>query len=234
MKQINVAVVGAAGKMGKEILEVLKGSKEFTPYLAIARKGKVDGYNKSAPINQADFSRVDVIIDFSSPEILPQVLEVAMKTKTPLVCGTTGITDIHKKNLETTSKKIPILWAPNMSLGVAILRKALVALQSADGFDIQVEEIHHKHKKDRPSGTAKIIQADLEKITEKKLPAPLVVRGGGVFGIHKIYAHSADEALCFEHQALNRRVFAAGAVRAARWIIKKKPGLFTIEDVIHV
>jgi 4-hydroxy-tetrahydrodipicolinate reductase len=119
-----------------------------------------------------------------------------------------------------------------MSLGVAVLKKAIRLFTHLDDFDFQIEEFHHNKKKDRPSGTAIALQEELQKtIPKKKLPEPLVVRAGGIFGIHKVYAVSDEEMLCFEHQALNRRVFAKGAVRAGLWLSKQRPGSYELEDI---
>jgi 4-hydroxy-tetrahydrodipicolinate reductase len=106
-------------------------------------------------------------------------------------------------------------------------------LRRLEGFDLQVEEVHHIHKKDRPSGTALRIQAEIENAVGRKLPEPVAIRGGGVFGIHRIFAMSADETLTLEHSALNRLVFARGALRAAHWLVLRSPGLYTIENVIE-
>jgi 4-hydroxy-tetrahydrodipicolinate reductase len=119
-----------------------------------------------------------------------------------------------------------------MSLGVAALAKAIQSLETLKNFDFQVEEFHHSKKKDSPSGTAIFLQSKLEKTVGKKCPHPLSIRGGGIFGVHKIYAMSENEVLCFEHTALNRKLFADGAVTAAIWISSQKKGLYDIQDLI--
>ena len=120
-----------------------------------------------------------------------------------------------------------------MSLGVAVLNQALELCSQLEGFDFQIEEFHHKRKKDNPSGTAITLQENLEKATERKLPPPIGMRGGGLFGIHKVWAFSEEEALLFEHQALNRAVFARGALKAARWLSQQEPGLYGMKDVLQ-
>ncbi|WP_374029484.1 4-hydroxy-tetrahydrodipicolinate reductase [Bdellovibrio bacteriovorus] len=125
-----------------------------------------------------------------------------------------------------------MLWSSNMSLGVAVLNEALKSLSAISHFDFQIEELHHNKKKDKPSGTAITLQENLEKAVGRELPEALAIRGGGIFGVHKIYAMSDEEVLTFEHTALNRTVFAKGAVQAAEWLVKQKPGLYQIRDVL--
>ena len=156
-----------------------------------------------------------------------------MDNEIPFVSGTTGLSRTDHLLLTKASKKIPALWAPNMSLGVAALERAIEALKSLSHFDFQIEETHHIHKKDSPSGTALRLQKTLEKTVGRKLPDPLAIRGGGVFGIHQVHALGSNETLIFEHRALNRKVFAEGALFAAAWLSHKKKGLYTIQDVLE-
>ena len=118
--------------------------------------------------------------------------------------------------LTKAAESCPVLWSANMSLGVnfvAELIKSLSVLE--EDFDFQIEETHHRHKVDKPSGTAILLQESLQAKLKKTLPEPLSVRGGGVFGIHKLMAMSEEETITIEHVALNRKVFAKGAVKAA-------------------
>lgn len=224
MKKLKVGLVGAGGRMGKEISQVIEQSPSCELFYPLHRDEKVD--DKKA-------AKVDVWIDFSSPEAFASVLKMAAKHKTPVVCGTTGFTAKEKSLLAKYSKELPLLWSSNMSLGVAVLNEALKSLAAISHFDYQIEEIHHNRKKDKPSGTAITLQENLEKAVGKKLPEPLAIRGGGVFGVHKIFAMSDEEVLTFEHSALNRTVFAKGAVMAAQWLAgQKKAGLYQIRDVL--
>lgn len=223
MKKIKIGLVGAAGRMGKEIVQVVEAHPRLELFYPYSRKDKWDAKKAAA---------VDVWIDFSSPEALKDVLKRAAENKTPVVCGTTGFSKKEKDLLEQYGKKIPVLWSSNMSLGVAVLNEALKSLAAISHFDFQIEEIHHNRKKDKPSGTAITLQENLEKAVKKKLPEALAIRGGGVFGVHKIFAMSDEEVLTFEHSALNRTVFAKGAVQAAEWLTKQKPGLYQIRDVL--
>ncbi|KYG60786.1 dihydrodipicolinate reductase [Bdellovibrio bacteriovorus] len=223
MKKIKVGVIGPAGRMGKEIVGVIDSNPRCELFYPLNRDDKFD-------VKKA--KQVDVWIDFSSPEALKDVLKRAAENKTPVVCGTTGFSKKEKDLLTQYAKKIPVLWSSNMSLGVAVLNEALKNLSAISHFDFQIEEIHHNRKKDKPSGTAITLQENLEKAVGKKLPEALAIRGGGVFGVHKVYSMSDEEVLVFEHSALNRTVFAKGAVMAAEWLVKQKPGLYQIRDVL--
>ncbi|MFM6926861.1 MAG: 4-hydroxy-tetrahydrodipicolinate reductase [Bdellovibrio sp.] len=224
MKKLKVGLVGGNGRMGQEISAVVATNPNLDLFYSLGRNTKVDA---------KVISKVDVWIDFSSPQALGDLLKLAAKHKTPVVCGTTGFTTKEKNLLTKYSKDIPILWSSNMSLGVAVLNEALKSLAAISHFDFQIEELHHSRKKDKPSGTAITLQENLEKAVGKKCPEPLAIRGGGIFGIHKVYSMSDEEVLTFEHTALNRTVFAKGAVQAAEWLAKqKKPGLYQIRDVL--
>jgi 4-hydroxy-tetrahydrodipicolinate reductase len=232
-KKIRVGVVGSQGRMGAEITLLLIKDKRFVPALAVVKKGKDDAYLKSVTKLTPELSKqIDVLIDFSLPENFEAVLSFAEKTGTPIVSGTTGITPQQKKQLATTGRKAAVLWSPNMSLGISILRAAMQALSDAKGFDFQVEEFHHNQKKDNPGGTALALHDHLNAITGKKNPPPIGIRGGGIYGVHKIYAMAQEEVLCFEHQVLSRTVFARGAVEAAFWLSGKDPGLYHMQDLV--
>lgn len=222
MKMINVGLLGISGRMGQEIAEVLK----TTPGVKLTYSPL-----RGEKWNTQKASEVQVWIDFSSPEALQELLK-KVKDK-PIVSGTTGLSESEHKILKKQSAKQPILWASNMSLGVAVLNEALHAFKAISHFDFQIEEFHHNKKKDNPSGTAITLQENLKKAVQKKLPEPIGIRGGGIFGIHKIHAMSDEEVVTFEHTALNRRVFAKGAVMAATWLVKKSPGYYQIRDVLY-
>lgn len=232
-QQVKVGVVGASGRMGTEIQKQILLNKNLNLFLGIDYNSANQGFK----FFQKDFSgkqisEVDVWIDFSLPELTKKLLPIARKNRTPVISGTTGLDRKLQQELKAAAKDIPVLWSSNMSMGIAVLKKAMESFSALQDFDFQIEEIHHKRKKDRPSGTAITLQEQMEKVVNMKCPDPLVIRGGGVFGIHKVFAISEDEIITFEHQAMNRSVFAAGAVRCAGWIVNKKPSFYTIEDVL--
>lgn len=237
---IRLALIGASGRMGKEISEILsvnKGLNYLAVYAVARKKTESNVFQKTVDkielINPAD---VDVVVDFSLPEAFDEVLKFCVANKVPLVSGTTGISQTQIENAKKAGEKIPLLWSSNMSLGVLALKKAMESLALLNGFDFQIEEFHHKHKIDRPSGTAISLQKTLEKIiksdSRKKIPEPVSIRGGGIYGIHKVWSMSDEEVLCFEHQALNRKVFARGALWAASSLYQKKAGFYSMEDLI--
>jgi 4-hydroxy-tetrahydrodipicolinate reductase len=183
-----------------------------------------------------DPSKTDVVIDFSLPELTDEVIGWCEKNSKPLVCGVTGLVERAHLHFLEASKRIPILWAPNMSLGVAVVARMLSNFSQLEDFEFQIEELHHKRKKDRPSGTALFLQErlqeSLKKAVERPLPDPLSIRGGGIFGIHRVWAMGEEEMITIEHTAMNRRVFARGALRAAQWIQGKAPGLYRMDDML--
>ncbi|MGZ3743450.1 MAG: 4-hydroxy-tetrahydrodipicolinate reductase [Pseudobdellovibrionaceae bacterium] len=233
-KKLKIGLVGANGRMGQEITAILKTKNEFELHLAICRSAALGefAYTRTTP-DCAEAKEVEIWIDFSSPELLAKLISVATKNKTPLVSGTTGLTKADEIALKKAAKIIPILWASNMSLGIAVITEALEVLSRIRQFDFQIEEFHHNRKKDKPSGTAKSLQEKLEKAVGRKLPAPLSIRGGGIFGVHKVHAMSEEEHIIFEHMALNRAVFARGAVEAAQWLGSKKKGFYSMRDVLY-
>ena len=223
MKKIKIGLFGATGRMGKEISKIISESTDLDLFLSL---------NTQTACDPKQAAQVDVWIDFSTPEALSKNLKIATENKTPFVCGTTGFSRQEEELLSAASKTIPVLWSSNMSIGVAVLNEALKVFSSLKEFDFQIEEFHHINKKDKPSGTAITLQKNLEAAVGRTLPEPLSVRGGGIFGVHKIFAMSPEEIITFEHTALNRSVFARGALQVARWIGDKKPGFYSMKDCL--
>jgi len=224
MKKLKVAIFGSSGRMGQEVLSLVKESEDMIVAAELNRSHKVDKKTLQA---------ADVLIDFSVAPAFSKALQIAVEHKLPFVSGTTGLSSADQKRLSEASKLIPILWAPNMSLGVATLTKALEVFAALSHFDFQIEETHHRHKKDKPSGTALHLQKKMESVLKRKLPEPLALRGGGVFGLHQVHAMGDNETLIFEHRALNRKLFADGALQAARWLVKQKKGVFELTDILN-
>lgn len=235
MKKLKICLVGANGRMGQEIAKLLAESKTLSAAIAIVRKGRAPGFKRSfTDISEVKAGEVDIVIDFSSPKLMQKSLKFCVAHKVPLVCGITGLASADTRALILAAKKTAILYAPNMSLGVAILKASLALLSELKGFDFQIIESHHRYKKDSPSGTAKDLQHELEIVTGRSWPAPLALRVGGVVGEHEVIAASADEIIRFKHEALDRRVFASGALRAAEYISRQKKGMFKMEDVLQL
>jgi 4-hydroxy-tetrahydrodipicolinate reductase len=228
---INVGVVGAGGRVGGELLALISKSEEFSPTYGIGYQA--EGFqNNVESFQKVTKGSVDIFIDFSSPALFELALQYCLEHKIPLVSGTTGLLPAHHEQIKKAGEQIPVLWAPNMSLGVAVLKNALKVFKATRHFDFQVEEWHHRHKKDSPSGTALFLQSELERVIEKACPPAMVMRAGGIYGVHKIYAASEEEIIQFEHTAINRTVFARGALVAAHWLLRQKKGSYTMDDVI--
>lgn len=232
MKPLKIGVVGAAGKMGKEVFQAIKDAQHI-PFVGMYNSKKPEGFVHALSDWQAkETLEVDFWIDFSLPEAFDSALKAMVKTKKPIVSGTTGISATQKELLNEAGKSVPVLWSSNMSVGVALMNKLLSQFSAIKDFDFQIEELHHKHKKDAPSGTAKTLQENLELAVGKKIPPTLSVRGGGIFGVHKVWAMSEQEVITIEHQALNRKVFAEGALKAGLSLLSKGPGLYSMKDII--
>lgn len=224
-KNIKLLVVGSTGRMGQEILQLCGKEKGFTCLYGISSGGPA--------WSEVDPKRVDLVIDFSNPTAFEQALAWSVKNKRPFLSGTTGLKPAHFKKLKLAGRTIPVLWASNMSLGIATIRSLLPRLRGLSDWSFQLEEAHHRFKKDKPSGTALTLQGDLSGILGRKLPPIISVRGGATPGIHKITARSKEEVIVIEHTALNRTVFARGALVSARWLFdKKRPGLYELGQIL--
>lgn len=221
---LRLALAGAKGRMGGEITRLIDAEKGLSQITATV--GRAD-WNSLNP------ATIDVVIDFTLPDGLRAAVKWCETHRKPLVSGTTGLSAEDLALLQKASHTIPVLWAPNMSLGVAWLRGALEHLGGLADYDMQIEESHHRHKKDAPSGTAKWLQQAAEGAVGRELPPPLAIRGGGIFGVHRVHVMGEEETLVLEHTALNRAVFARGALRAAHWLRAKPAGNYQIMDVLH-
>ena len=230
--RVRLAVVGASGRMGQEIARLAVQLKLFDLATGVARSS-APGFKRSTPaLDEAAANEADVVIDFSLPEATAGVAAWCADRGKPLVSGVTGLAPAEREALKKASERAAVLWSPNMSLGVAVMAEMLKAWERLEGFDFQIEELHHAKKKDRPSGTALFLQEKLESAIGRSAPAPLAIRGGGIFGVHKAWAMGEEETISVEHVAMNRRVFARGALAAAKWIVGKPAGLYAMADVL--
>lgn len=195
----------------------------------------------------------DVLVDFSAPDALEANLETAVERGKPIVIGTTGLTDLHQAMIEAAARKIPVLQAANMSLGVNLLAHLVrqTADRLGDDWDIEIVEMHHRHKVDAPSGTALLLGeaaaegrgVDLAKISDRArdgMAGPrksghigfAALRGGSVAGDHQVIFASDGERIEIGHRAESRMIFARGAVAAAIWIEDKPAGRYSMNDVL--
>ena len=261
-----IVMAGACGRMGQAILKLASQDKAFKITGGVEQKGHSDlgrdlgivlGFQKTGANLTCDMMQAakngDVIIDFTHPSSLDRHLDAAFKNKTGLVVGTTGLTEAHRRKLKVASKKIAIVQSPNMSVGVNLLFK-LTELASKildESYDMEITEIHHKLKKDAPSGTAVKLLEILAQTKKRNLRRDAIygregevgarklneigcfaLRGGDVVGEHHVFFFGAGERVELVHQATSRDAFAKGALVAAQFLAKKKRGLFTMQDVL--
>jgi 4-hydroxy-tetrahydrodipicolinate reductase len=220
---VRVLLIGAAGRMGKTVLDLAQSD----PNIEIAAQCDLGDSIESA------IKSCDVAIDFSQADSIDEICRAALHHGKSLVIGTTGHSQQQRKTIEKTAQSAPIVLASNFSVGVNVLlwltQKAAELLGS--DFNPEIVETHHKMKKDAPSGTAKTLAETLKAVRNSRIPIQSI-REGDVVGEHTIIFSGPGESLELTHRAANRGIFAGGALRAAKWIINKPPGLYTMQDVL--
>lgn len=267
MTAVRVAVAGACGRMGRLVLEQVLAADDVVLAGALDRPGSPElGADAGALVGRPIGVRIsadpavaladaEVVIDFSSPAATRDVLQAAAAQGVACVVGTTGFDAAGLSLLDATAARVPVVAAPNMSLGVQVLahllREALGLL--GDDFDIEVVEAHHREKRDAPSGTAlRLVQVaakarsrSMERdvkhgrrgASAKREPTEIgvhAVRGGDIVGDHTVILAGMGERIELTHRATSRAVFAAGALRAARWVVTQPPGRYSIGDVLEI
>ncbi|MDD5210944.1 MAG: 4-hydroxy-tetrahydrodipicolinate reductase [Sulfuricurvum sp.] len=254
---IRVGVFGAGGRVGKLIIDDLHHESEIS-LSAVYVRDELNFSIDPAVLVTNDMTTLlkgcDIVIDFSLPEATQQLLECAMANPKPIVIGTTGL-DAHQMNLlKMASESMPILYATNMSLGVALLNKLVhTAAKTLEGFDIEIVEQHHRHKKDAPSGTALTLahsaaagrNLDLDAVRvsgrdgnigerSRDEIAVMALRGGDIVGRHTVGFYNDGEFVELHHTATSRNTFSKGAIRAAKWLVGKGNGLYNIADCLEL
>ncbi|MBR8462360.1 4-hydroxy-tetrahydrodipicolinate reductase [Campylobacter sp. faydin G-24] len=251
---IRVGLHGASGKMGQMIAKCLKDSKDAV--LSVAYTIEPLGYELKGVIVTSElsdlFDNCDVVIDFTIKQGAINLINYARTNPKPLVIGTTGLGEEGLSLINSAANTMPILYATNMSLGVAVLnRLAALASKALREFDIEIVEQHHRHKKDAPSGTALTLAQHVAKARELNLKDVIVtsrdglvgersrdeiavfaVRGGDVVGRHTIGFYNDGEFIELNHTATSRATFAKGAIKAAVWVSKQQSGLYGIDDCL--
>ena len=256
MKKINLIITGCMGRMGQQLIKSTKSDRAIklvglTENILI--KKKIVGI-KPQLNNDNVFKKTDVIIDFTVPKCTFEVLKIASKLKKRVVIGTTGFTKAEEDKIKKISKKIPILKAGNMSLGINLLMylTEIASRALGDKYLSKVFEIHHKHKKDFPSGTALMLgkgiavgkNKDFYKLLGKKFFNKKIfpyskkinfnsIRKGEIIGEHEVKFSSGKEIITLNHEAFDRALYSEGAITAAKWLKSKKPGLYSMRDVLN-
>ena len=253
-----VAVVGAAGRMGREVVraaleddsfELAGGVVEPEAAELGADLGELCGWGKAGVVATEDPpDDAEALIEFTEPEATVQHLSYGR----PVVIGTTGLSDEQLARVEEASKGVPLVLAPNMSVGVNLVREVVRELSEklGAGYDVEIVEVHHRNKVDAPSGTALLLaraaaegrRRDLDEVAVygRAGQAPReegeigihALRGGAVVGEHRVVFYGLGEEVEVAHRALSRRTFAAGALRAARFVAGARPGFYSMRDVL--
>ncbi len=262
---VRVAVAGVSGRMGRALLEAVAADADCALHAAIDRPGSAFAGNDAgaawgAPTGVKVTDRADgvlsgahALIDFTRPEATFGYLDVCVRAGVPLVIGTTGFDEAGKARIAAAAEQIPVVFAPNMSVGVNLLMKLaeLAAQVLREGYDIEIIEAHHRHKIDAPSGTAlglgqavaRASGRDLgacavygrEGVTGERDPATIgfaTVRGGDIVGDHTLLFAGVGERVELTHKASSRATFAQGALRAAKWVQGRAPRLYDMRDVL--
>jgi len=256
MRKINLAVTGCMGRMGQQIIKSAKLNKNFK-LVALTESKKINKKINEIKLDintESTFKKVNLIIDFTIPKCTFQVLKIASKLKKRVVIGTTGFTKNEEKLIKKFSKKIPILKAGNMSLGINLLMYLTEIASSSLGknFLSKIFEVHHRHKKDYPSGTALMLGKGIalgknknfynllgkKYLNKKTFPYGNKInfnslRKGEIIGEHEVKFSSGKEIITLNHEAFDRTLYSEGALSAAKWLMTKKPGLYSMRDLMN-
>ncbi len=236
---MKVLIIGA-GRMGVTVREMV----ETDPAMEVA--GIISGDTKDELVETTPAA--DMAIDFSNKKMISLVEAYVVRTGTALVSGTTGFDEDDMARLRALGERVPVIHSANYSLGVAVLRRlAAQASQALEGFDIEIVETHHNQKVDAPSGTANLLLAAVDPESSYSVahgregfvgarPAREIgvhaLRGGTVAGLHEVHFFGPDEEVTLTHRASSRRIFAAGALAAAKKLVKKEPGFYTFDQLM--
>ncbi len=256
MSKIKIAITGCMGRMGQQLIKTVTKDKT-TKLVALTENRlinkKINGIKPELNTEKA-LGKANVIIDFTIPKCTFEVLKIATKLKKKVVIGTTGFTKKEEELIKKFSKKISILKAGNMSLGINLLMylTEITSASLGNNYLSKVFEVHHKHKKDHPSGTALMLgkgiatgkNKDFYKImgkkylNKKKFPYGEKInfnsiRKGEIIGEHEVTFSSGKEIITLNHEAFDRALYSEGAITAAKWLKSKKPGLYSMRSLLN-
>tara|TARA_B100000767_G_C19729629_1_gene521024 strand:- start:335 stop:1111 length:777 start_codon:yes stop_codon:yes gene_type:complete len=256
MKKIKLAITGCMGRMGQHLIKSTLKDKKFK-LVALTEnkivKNKLNGIQLDLNTGNT-LKNADLIVDFTVPKCTLEVLKIASKLKKKVVIGTTGFTKKEENLIKQYSKKIPILKAGNMSLGVNLLvyLTEIASRSLGNKFLSKINEVHHKYKKDYPSGTALMLGQGIASgkntkftvltgkkyLNRKSFPYGRKInfnslRKGEVIGEHEVKFSNGKEIIILNHESFDRNLYADGALTAAKWLINKKPGLYSMKNVLN-
>ena len=255
MKKINLAITGCLGRMGQQLIKSTNSNKNFRIVSLTENRiinKKISGIKPSLNTDNA-FKKANVIIDFTIPKCTFQILKIAVRKKKKVIIGTTGFTKKEENLIKSYAKKIPILKAGNMSLGVNLLMylTEIASKSLGNNFLSKIYEVHHKHKKDYPSGTALMLGKGISKgknknfysmigkkfLNKKSFPYGKKInfnsiRKGEIIGEHEVMFSSGKEIVTLNHESFDRALYSEGALAAAKWISNKKPGLYSMRNLL--
>ena len=256
MRKINLAITGCMGRMGQQLIKSANKNKIFK-IVSLTENKKVNKriFGIKPKLNSTHtFKDVDIIIDFTVPKCTLEILKIAKKQNKKVVIGTTGFTKKEENLIKKYSKKIPILKAGNMSLGVNLLIYLTEIASKSLGKDFlsKVYEVHHRHKKDYPSGTALMLGKGIalgkkkdfynfigkKYLNKKTFPYGNKInfnsiRKGEVIGEHEVTFSSGKEIITLNHESFDRALYSEGALTAAKWLLNKKPGLYSMRNLLN-
>jgi 4-hydroxy-tetrahydrodipicolinate reductase len=256
MKRINLAITGCMGRMGQQLIKSSSKNNNFKVVTLTENRLIKKRFNGIMPEFNSDmaFKKTDVIIDFTAPVCTLEILKIASKLKKKVVIGTTGFTRSQESQIKKYSRKIPILKAGNMSLGINLLMYLTEIASKAlnDEYLSKIFEVHHKYKKDYPSGTALMLgkgiadgkNKNLYNLIGKKFLNKKTfpygkkinfnsIRKGEIIGEHEVNFSSGKEIITLNHEAFDRALYSDGALTASKWLMKKKPGLYSMRDLLN-
>lgn len=231
---IRILVHGASGRMGQALLRLASERPDLEVAGAVSRKVQsrvIDGVPQFATSELGGVPPFDVAIDFSLPEGFDAILDACRSRRAALVSGTTGLSDLQNEAIRAAAAEIPVLWSANFSLGVAVLSDLVERAASAlQGWDCDIVESHHIHKKDAPSGTALALGASAGQGGAQ--PRYASVRAGDIVGEHLVQFASTGERIELVHRATSRDIFARGALHAASRLTQRAPGQYRLRDLL--
>ncbi len=255
MKKINLAISGCLGRMGQQLIRSANKNKSFKIVSLTENKNINKKISGIKPITNSEkaYKKANIIIDFTVPKCTLEILKIALKQKKKVVIGTTGFTKKEENLIKKISKKIPILKAGNMSLGINLLMylTEITSKSLGKNFLSKIYEVHHKHKKDYPSGTALMLGSGVAKgknkdfysmigkkyLNKKSFPYGKKInfnsiRRGDVIGEHEVTFSSGKEIITLNHESFDRALYSEGALLAAKWLFNKRPGLYSMRDLL--